>query len=79
MVGNAWCCSLEDVLVFFSGTDTIPPYDFHPTITFLHGAMLPTASTYDLEFLVPVSHTDYHKFRDAMVLGLKGNDGFGGP
>ena len=63
MVGNAGCCSPS----IFSGTDTIPPYDFHPTITFLHGAMLPTASTYDLEFRVPVSHTDYHKFRDAMV------------
>ena len=72
-------CSLKDVLIFFSGTDTIPPHEFHPTIVFSHGnAILPTASTCDLELRIPATHSNYVKFRDAMVLGLKGHDGFGG-
>ena len=62
----------------FSGTDTIPPHEFHPTIVFSHGnAILPTASTCDLELRIPATHSNYVKFRDAMVLGLKGHDGFG--
>ena len=63
----------------FSGTDTIPSHEFHPTIVFLHGnSILPTASTCDLELRIPATHSNYVKFRDAMILGLKGHDGFGG-
>ena len=68
--------------MFFSGIDGIPPCGFQdvtPTIVFLHGdAVLPTASTCDLEFRIPATYSNYTKFRDAMVLGLKGHDGFGG-
>lgn len=76
-------CSLQDVLMFFSGASSIPPCGFEgiiPTMIFLHNidAVLPTASTCDLEFRLPATYTDYQKFKDAMVLGLKGHDGFGG-
>ena len=76
-------CSLEDVLVFFSGSDRIPPmgFDRHPTPHFLHEAkeVLPTASTCDIQLRIPTCHTEYDQFREYMVLGMKSNDGFGGP
>lgn len=75
-------CSLEDILVFFSGADNVPPCGFQgvtPTLLFLHGnASLPTASTCELEFRLPAKYSHYAQFKDAMILGLRGNDGFGG-
>lgn len=76
-------CSVKDVLVFFSGSDSIPPCGFEgvtPTLVFLHGCNdhLPTASTCDLEFRLPATYGDYKKFKNAMILGLKGHNGFGG-
>ena len=76
-------CSVKDVLVFFSGSDSIPPCGFEgvtPTMIFLHSCddLFPTASTCDLEFRLPATYGEYQKFKDAMVLGLKGHDGFGG-
>ena len=55
-------------------------FDKKPTMIFLHhkNAVLPTASTCDLELRLPAIHKTYEAFRDAMVLGIKGNDGFGG-
>ena len=68
--------------MFFSGADNIPPcgfQDVNPTLVFLHGdAKLPTASTCDLELRLPATYSDYATFRDALILGLKGHDGFGG-
>ena len=75
-------CTLEDVLVFFSGANHIPPlgFDVKPTLGFVNfsTATLPTASTCDLQLRLPSVYKDYCKFKDAMILGLKGNDGFGG-
>ena len=75
-------CTLEDLLVFFSGADCIPPLGFgvNPILVFVNitSATLPTASTCDVQLRLPATHKDYHKFKYAMVLGLKGNDGFGG-
>ena len=75
-------CTLEDVLVFFSGASCVPPlgFDSNPTLVFLHSktATLPTASTCDLQLRLPATYNEYHKFKEAMVLGLKGHNGFGG-
>ena len=71
-------CSMEDVCIFFSGASRPPPLGFSPKpkLKFLHEAMLPTASTCSLTFFIPV-HASYANFREAMLLGLLGNDGFG--
>lgn len=76
-------CSLEDVLMFCSGTDCVPVlgFDRQPTITFLHHpekGKLPTASACDIQLRLPAVYKEYSGFRDAMILGLLGNDGFGG-
>ena len=76
-------CSIEDVLVFFSGTDRVPPLNFEkqPTITFLHNASakFATASTCDLQLRLPTGYgEDYDAFKSVMVMALKDNDGFGG-
>lgn len=70
---------MEDVLVFFSGSSCIPPlgFDKQPTISFNHDGTLATASTCDLQLRLPVVHDSYEKFKEAMLLSLKGHDGFG--
>ena len=74
-------CRLEDVMVFFSASDRIHPLGFKvtPSIVFLHGnAKLPTSSTCALELRLPTIHTCYEDFKEAMILGVRGHDGFGG-
>ena len=74
-------CSLEDVLIFFSGAERVPPCGFgdvSPALVFLHeNQVLPTASTCDLQLRLPIRYSDFTKFKDAMVLAVKCNDGFG--
>ena len=70
---------MGEVLRFFSGTDREPPIGFEkrPTIRFLT-AKLPTSNTCDVVLRLPVIHKTYNDFKDAMILALKGHDGFGG-
>ena len=72
-------CSLEDILVFLSGTDVIPllGFDKLPTVSFNLG-VLATSSTCDVQLWLPTGHNNYTAFKDAMLLSIKGNDGFGG-
>lgn len=67
------------MLVFFSGLSDTPPlgFDTEPTLHFNHSGILATASTCDLQLKLPATHTSYEKFKEAMVLSIKGNDGFG--
>ena len=76
-------CKVEDVLVFFSGADRIPALGFphSPKVSFLYGqaSKFCTASTCEIRLRLPTSHgEDYHSFREAMVMSLLDNDGFGG-
>ena len=74
-------CSVDDVLVFFTAADRVPPLGFGRdcSVVFLHGAKLATASTCELELRLPTGHgEDLASFREAMMLSLKGHDGFGG-
>ena len=74
-------CTLEDILVFFTGTSSVPPlgFDRRPSIVFLHDptAILPTASTCALQLRLPTCFKEYTSFREHMELALKSNDGFG--
>ena len=75
-------CTLNDVLIFFSGANCVPPLGFEeqPSLLFVHRdtAMFPTASTCDLQLRLPAQYNQYKDFREAMILGVQGNDGFGG-
>ena len=82
---HRWCLrlSLEEVLVFCTGADRIPPLGFDriPSLTFLDNnpsSMLPTASTCSIELRLPTCHKTYEGFKEAITLGLKSHDGFGG-
>ena len=70
--------SIADVCVFFSGASRPPPLGFFPIpkLRFNHSGRLPTASTCSLTFTLPV-HSSYESFKEAMILGLHGNDDFG--
>ena len=75
-------CTLEDICIFFSGAKCVPPAGWpkKPTLDFLHDdTILPTSSTCSLVLRLPTVHKSYGSFKDAMVLGIKSNDGFGGP
>ena len=76
-------CSLEDLLIFVTGADRIPPlgFDKSPTVVFVQNEarILPTASTCDLTLRLPTAHgANYNRFKEMMVMALKGHDGFGG-
>ena len=76
-------CTLEDILIFFTGADTVPAVGFGktPKLSFLDNVpsrLLPTASTCAIELRIPTCHTDYASFRQYMELALKGYCGFGG-
>lgn len=70
--------TLEDLLIFFSGTDREPPLGFHPDPKLAFSDEdLATASTCDLRICLPIKHTTYEQFKTKMILSLKGHDGFG--
>lgn len=74
-------CTISDVLVFFTGTNQIPPLGFGktPTVSFLrHNDLFATASTCDVRLRLPIKYgDDLEAFKQAMIMSLKDNDGFG--
>lgn len=75
-------CSIEDVLIFVTGCDRVPPLGFggrRLQVEFLDTGILCTSSTCDLILRLPLIHGEnYQAFQDAVILSLKNNDGFGG-
>ena len=74
-------CKLQDVLIFFTGASCVPPVGFEkqPKVVFLSNqAVLSTSSTCDLILRLPIKYKEYNDFRDAMLMALIDNDGFGG-
>eukprot|EP00731_Ephydatia_muelleri_P014848 Em0008g568a len=66
-------CTLKDVLIFFTGSDSIPPFgkvDFE-------ASKLPQSSTCDYLLKIPTEHSDYESFKEFFQLGALGHDGFG--
>ena len=58
----------------------MPPLGFleTPTLSFTDGN-LATSSICDIQLRLPLSHgRNYTTFKDAMLLSIYGNDGFGG-
>ena len=73
-------CRLEDILIFTSGLDKLPHWGFgdDPILSMIFGdENLPTAATCEMCLYLPCKHTTYEEFKESMVLGIKGNDGFG--
>ena len=73
-------CKLEDVLIFCTGSDCIPPLGFHKKIDLVFlGAYepLPTSSTCSLILRIPTCHGSSVSFNEKMELGLKGGLMFG--
>ena len=71
--------TLKEVLIFFSGAESVPPTGFPdqpPSLCFIEGP-LPTASTCALELGVPTVHKSYLEFKKAMIIGMMGHSGFG--
>ena len=64
---------VEDVLVFFTGSSSIPPlgFDTQPSLSFNHSGPLATASTCDLRLNILAIHTSFEKFKEAMLLSIK--------
>lgn len=77
------CCTLGDVLVFFTGADYPPPMGFQKKteLKFLDNEkekILPIASTCALTLWLPIIHNNYNDFKTALCRGILENDGFGG-
>ena len=71
------------MLVFLTGADKIPPlgFDKECSVIFLHGPgeKLATANTCDLQLRLPTCHQeDFASFKEALIMSINDNDGFGG-
>lgn len=76
--------TLEDVLMFSTGTNRIPPlgFDMGPTLTFLHAdkehRKFPEANTCGLILRLPI-HSSYESFNEYMISGIAQSPHFGLP
>lgn len=75
--------TLQEILVFTSGADRIPPLGFpqKPTIQFLHPEdhglrIFPEANTCDVTLRLPL-HQLYQNFREKMESGILQSPTFG--
>ena len=78
-------CKIEDILVVFffllEQTESHLYNSINKTVTFLYdtSARFTTVNTCDLQLHLPTAHgEDFIAFKDALVMTLKDNDGFGG-
>ena len=77
--GLGGICTLQELLAFFTGSNTIPPQGFGKKCRITFNAdpseRLPTASTCALELRLPTCHEDYGTFREWMILAIRGCGG----
>ena len=71
--------ALEEILIFFSGSDYVPPLGFipDPTLSF-HKKDFPTASTCSLRLTLPL-HQDYETFKNKVKFGIRNCHSFERP
>ncbi|XP_071959901.1 G2/M phase-specific E3 ubiquitin-protein ligase-like [Antedon mediterranea] len=74
--------SFQDILMFATGLRTLPPMGFQPgkpEIHFLHGdaSKWPKANTCSSVLLLPVVHSSFAPFKEAMSFGIGNAQGFG--
>ena len=69
---------LEDIMQFFTGSRAEPPLGFSrkPAIKFIEGN-LAMANTCFYWLQLPFQHSNYMKFRQYMILSIRGHIGFG--
>lgn len=71
--------SLNDLIIFATGADVIPPLGFpwKPKLSFLHDACLyPKGNTCGLELHLPTIHKHYGHFKDHMDFGIGNSKDF---
>lgn len=70
--------SLETVLVFFTGADSVPPLGY-PTafLRFHDDSDFPTASTCAISLTLPIKHEHFTDFKRSMDIALSMHGGFG--
>ena len=72
--------SLNKCLVFFTGTECIPPtgFDLPLTLNFNNSNVFPSASTCALVLTLPTMyHDNYGLFKEKMLYGFVNHGGFG--
>lgn len=70
--------TLEDVLVFFTGADCIPPLGYSPaTLYFDHTVIYPVASTCAVTLTLPTMCAEYPKFKKNLDTAFLMHGGFG--
>ena len=71
--------TLEDILVFVTGADHVPPMGFGKKLTLSFDAenRFPVASTCSMTLYLPTQYADYDHFKSSMVEGLVSGFGFG--
>ena len=71
--------TLEDVLVFVTGADHVPPMGFEKrlTLSFDSNSLYPTASTCSLTLYLPTRFVEYEDFKTGMIEGIVSGFGFG--
>ncbi len=52
--------SLDMILSFFTGADSVPPLGYRNVLSFNHMSLYPTASTCAVELTLPTRHQDYN-------------------
>ena len=72
--------SLESILSFFSGGESVPPMGFEtqPVLYFSSSAVLPTASTCAITLTLPTCyHNQSENFKIKMTFAIMNHGGFG--
>lgn len=74
--------SLQDILVFATGTNDEPALGFYPepAVDFLQthpDCALPRSSTCENVIRIPTIHLTFEQFCDRMSFGIKNSPGFG--
>ena len=71
--------TLEDILVFVTGADRIPPMGFEKklTLSFDPESLYPIASTCSPTLYLPTRFVKYDDFKTGMIEGIVSGFGFG--
>ncbi len=70
--------SLESILSFFTGSDTVPPLGYASvTLSFNKHNIYPTSSTCAVELTLPTIHKDFNTFKEYMDVAMTMHGGFG--
>ena len=69
--------SLEEIMIFFSGAEAVPPLGFSrkARLYYSEHIIYPESSTCGLTLTLPTRHADYSSFKSAMIFGMRYEDG----